>query len=834
MADFGTAIQRYQKVLDATPVDHPDRARRLGSLGAGYGYRYKRTGIIADLEIAIQRFQEALDITPADHPDRASRLRSLGMGYQDRYQRIGTIADLEIAIQRYQEALDITPVDHRDRARRLGSLGAGYQDRYQRTGAIADLEIAIQRFQEALDITPADHPDRARLLHSPGPGYNNRSRFEQLSAVDDLGEAICLTRKTVEVTPESVMNKIFALADEAIPEQETLGVPFAKQQDRAVFEHQCSENSYDVDRDRSLNKRGSSLTSTLVNAIGLDKEKGTRSSTLRDDNRFAREQAFRHCKSNDDIRSIVSNEEDINSQSPRRRPMEEITAEAHLGVLLAQSEKLQSLYKGALARMSRARFKDNLQQLLKDLYLDLRSHAENDLEHATASLLKSRWCRTRIAQKILDQVEPETDELRSKIERQNQETVMKLPDVENWIVGLFNKPVPEEVYQDDKQNSFDGNEGTEDESDEEIGDEHNNPDILPNVAEMEKFILDGTSFQRFSASLRKYLAPASLSTLTRVVMTIPGYQIWFSSQDDRSFLNRVKLFIEKHTEEDWDWWPLRRSMQYLQKDQTRMHWRCHCDTHLWAEISTSQARVYELLLNSRDTVFPDDHLCRPRRKRSFSNITGVIRAASSSSFLPAWFGSSGSSDNASASSTRGRNANERTGNSQDRHTELTTFRTTPSNQPNVQVNITTSLAAQWFVLFGVKGPRRTPELAQINAKKYENDNAFFKDMSKHYKSLRGYLRYWFSVWQLTYCDFVKFEKIKPNRIVLRGKEIPMNEDYEYKPRLSHPNELPISEHELEMSLSACESHCALSWYHDCYVIGDSMSAIERIPRAHWR
>ena len=58
----------------------------------------------------------------------------------------------------------------------------------------------------------------------------------------------------------------------------------------------------------------------------------------------------------------------------------------------------------------------------------------------------------------------------------------------------------------------------------------------------------------------------------------------------------------------------------------------------------------------------------------------------------------------------------------------------------------------------------------------------------------------------------------------------MNEDYEYKPRLSHPKELPISEHELEMSLSACESHCALSWYHDCYIMGDSISAIERIPK----
>ena len=363
--------------------------------------------------------------------------------------------------------------------------------------------------------------------------------------------------------------------DEVILEQDILGVPIAKQQDQAVFEHQSSETSYDMGQDRSLNKGQSSLTSTLVDAVGLDKEKSTRSNTLLNDNRFAREQAFRSGEADDDVRSIISNEEDINSQSSRRRRIEEITAEAHLGALLARSETLQSLYKAALVIMSRARLKENLRRLLKEFYLDLCSHAQDNREHATANLLKSRWCRTSIAEQIVDQAKPETDELRSKIERQHQETVSRLPDVEKWIVGLSNElVVPEEVYQDDKPNSNDGDEGTEDGSDNGIGDEHDNPDFLPNVAEMEKFILNGSPFQRFSTSLRNFLAPATPRTLNRVIMTIPGDRIWFSSQDDRSYLNRAKLFIETRTEEDWDWWPLRRSMQYLQKDQTRMHWRC--------------------------------------------------------------------------------------------------------------------------------------------------------------------------------------------------------------------------------------------------------------------
>ncbi len=73
---------------------------------------------MADLETAIQRHQEAFDNTPDDHPDRADRLDSLGAGYLDRYRRTGAMADLETAIQSYQEALDssLSPIPVRLKA----------------------------------------------------------------------------------------------------------------------------------------------------------------------------------------------------------------------------------------------------------------------------------------------------------------------------------------------------------------------------------------------------------------------------------------------------------------------------------------------------------------------------------------------------------------------------------------------------------------------------------------------------------------------------------------------------------------------------------------------
>jgi tetratricopeptide (TPR) repeat protein len=162
MADLELAIQQLEEALEATPKNHPERARRLQDLGAGYRDRYRRTGAETDLELAIQQFKEALEATPKNHPARAGRLQYLGLGYGDRYRRTGAETDLELAIQRFKEALEATPKNHPARAGRLQHLGTGYSDRYRRTGAETDLELAIQQFEEALRHLPSPILDRLR------------------------------------------------------------------------------------------------------------------------------------------------------------------------------------------------------------------------------------------------------------------------------------------------------------------------------------------------------------------------------------------------------------------------------------------------------------------------------------------------------------------------------------------------------------------------------------------------------------------------------------------------------------------------------------------------
>ncbi len=95
----------------------------------GYHDQYRRSDALGHLETAIQRFQEALDATPDNHPDRARRLHNVGIGHYDRYLKARAIEDLEISIQRFQEAVNATPKNDPNWARRVQSLGAGYGEK---------------------------------------------------------------------------------------------------------------------------------------------------------------------------------------------------------------------------------------------------------------------------------------------------------------------------------------------------------------------------------------------------------------------------------------------------------------------------------------------------------------------------------------------------------------------------------------------------------------------------------------------------------------------------------------------------------------------------------
>jgi hypothetical protein len=271
----------------------------------------------------------------------------------------------------------------------------------------------------------------------------------------------------------------------------------------------------------------------------------------------------------EDVRSIVSVEDDISSQAATRRTPQEVTAEEQLGVLLARNEELKPLYEAALSTVGKERLVGNLRRLLKQYYLDLSKTAKTNLEKASAHLIRSRWSRIRIAQQISDLVAPENED---DLEQWAIEIQNKKADLEAWIAGHAGLAVPVDEVSEDHMDLV------RDESSEEEEDEIAN--VLPNISEAENFLLGGYSFSRLSISFRAFLLPSTLSPLTRVLMSIPSDRIWFSDEDDNSILNKFKIIVEELTEENWHWWPLRPKMRMLQKGQTRVHWLCVSNSNL--------------------------------------------------------------------------------------------------------------------------------------------------------------------------------------------------------------------------------------------------------------
>lgn len=60
-----------------------------------------------------------------------------------------------------------------------------------------------------------------------------------------------------------------------------------------------------------------------------------------------------------------------------------------------------------------------------------------------------------------------------------------------------------------------------------------------------------------------------------------------------------------------------------------------------------------------------------------------------------------------------------------------------------------------FVLLGARKAKLGLELGHLDTKKFDHDVAFFSNLKAEYRALRGWFRCWFSIWQLSHCEFSK-------------------------------------------------------------------------------
>lgn len=266
----------------------------------------------------------------------------------------------------------------------------------------------------------------------------------------------------------------------------------------------------------------------------------------------------------DDVQSLASDKDDIESRPPRTRSSYEVATEVYITNLFAENQQLCPLYEEVLSVLGRERFINNFPRLLERYYADLSLNAETESEKAITQLLKGRWRRTEIAMQIVHIFRPASEETCAEWDR-NVKLVQyeERTKVEDWLADNNDVPAPELESQ---------NCGS---------DEEDNPketkhimSARPHTAAMEKFLIESEAFRNLVTRFRMLLLPQILQSLLRVIMTIPGDQLWMEKSAQSSLFNRLKISIEKFTQESWNWWPFRPTLQALRGDQTRLHWNC--------------------------------------------------------------------------------------------------------------------------------------------------------------------------------------------------------------------------------------------------------------------
>lgn len=258
----------------------------------------------------------------------------------------------------------------------------------------------------------------------------------------------------------------------------------------------------------------------------------------------------------DDIQSLASDKDDIQSRAEHTRSSHVVTADVLLTNLFVENQQLRPLYDEALNKVGRDRFIENFRRLLKRWYLDLSLVAKTESEKTTIQLLRSRWRRRGIAQRLADIYQPQSEETHAEWDRHVTRVQEEgLSKVENWLADNNEKPLskPEDSHFS---------------SDEDGGDGEIDVDMstMPHITAMEKFLLESHAFHSLVTRFKVFLLPRTLHSLVQVILTIPSDRIFFSKSEDSSVSNKMKIWLEGITQENWNWWPLRPKMRRLEEN----------------------------------------------------------------------------------------------------------------------------------------------------------------------------------------------------------------------------------------------------------------------------
>ncbi|KAH0841887.1 hypothetical protein FOPE_06628 [Fonsecaea pedrosoi] len=539
----------------------------------------------------------------------------------------------------------------------------------------------------------------------------------------------------------------------------------------------------------------------------------------------------------DDIISVISDEDDIHSRAESHKSRQVLAAEDQILAFFAHHNEIFPLCSELLPQMGRHRFVNNFRRLLKPYYKAQLGLANINIEKSTTFLLRSRFLRERIAKSIADRLDPE-EEIRLEAEKHLGDIQDHTGMVQQWLETQKAFALKDDVEhnEDDQVASLSEDDDDDDEHDDRFEDANvNEYHHFPHIDKMKKFLESSAGFRKLLIDLNMLLLPQQYRSIAHSLLAIPTDSIKVAASCNTTVLNALKIRVEEATMTEWNWWPLEPSVRPPLPGFTRLSWKCYCNRSLWHDIPEAYiANFNNLLTLKRQDIFGSSICARAfsaqgigqHAKRMIPAIhspplkTSPSSSDTSSSVRPSDGGSSTSipTSPGQSSSSSASQSPSRPSISSGHTTSSATSMTSVMNSVNIP-------SRDRFIVFGVYGKRRTLDIVHINTTKDNDDVKFLDTLLTSYRALRGRMRLWFSIWQLHHCEFVKFQKVLPDRVVSAGPDLPSCPiDYSYDPRPPDPRAPALDKHVWELALlRPCRGatlgvnlqFCLLSWLHDC-------------------
>jgi hypothetical protein len=508
---------------------------------------------------------------------------------------------------------------------------------------------------------------------------------------------------------------------------------------------------------RALSEHGSSLEgSTLLEQMHI-----TETEQL---------QAKEHDSKGIDYTSVISNDEDIASKAPRSRTLPELLAVKLFGAYFAELDDLRDLHNDLLEKLGTGRFVDNYRKILKIYVLKLKEEAQTALEKDAVKVIEDRKNRRFIALEIMAHVMPEINDIRKQFQGLAIQPLEK-QSLEEWSRNAYgapdHAPTPEDSA--DEESDFD--------TDDSIEKIHLETLALTNVGKARRFLQKSAPLQTLILQLRLLSLP---STLREIMETTPKRGICVSSENDTSFLNNYKRYVESYTSSPWDWWPLKPCVPNLTAGQSRLEWTVSdslpppwlyandakfCGEPMYTLISHQEAKTIEQVLLSTSEHPPRCHCCKPRpcrmdwatacqlAYRTLRTSLSITRTSflPSSSSLPAGFRpqyTPARSADSISSFTGPQDQNS----SPLQDLRQSTGTTLCANTDDTNDRSTTDLLC---IVFGVENIQGFHSIESIEVQSQFDDPSLIQELKRRHQSHRWWFQQWFSLYRFRYCTFVQ-------------------------------------------------------------------------------